>query len=278
MWISCRIRSDSHTLSAEPLRLFQLEASNIRIHHIQEHDFFVSVRALNPDAPEPNQLHDGHRVISALIIALNVGALGTFSWYRDPWVHPILTVTDDFDGSNPHAGALVVESETKYEVTQALTDVDVENIALVFGIVARERSTALTGEYSRGLLLLRMNFVDLNFRREAFMCFYRALEHFASARILKVQKLTNELKGLQNALRHVTKDEELIAEVREIYRVRSSQVAHSQNEQREVTLDDVLKTKVLLDFFMHKTFKDEANREMEKRVAEKSKKPPENQA
>lgn len=45
----------------------------------------------------------------------------------------------------------------------------------------------------------------------------------------------------------------------------SSQVAHSQIDQREITFDEVMKAKVFFDFIMHKTFKAQANQIMEAR-------------
>lgn len=268
MWVSCRVRSDSHTFTTPPFRLFQLDASNIRIHGVRQHDFVLSVRPLHEHAPEPSQIHDCHRVIAALLIAFNVGALGTFTIAQDPWAHPILTITEDLEGNGARSTALVVEPETIYEERQPISEFDVEAAALVFGIVARERTTVLTGEYLRGLMLMRMNVLELNFRREAFLCFYRALEHFAAARILKVRKLTNELRDLQRALRTLTNDEELITELQTVYRIRSSQVAHSQVDQEDISKDDLLKTKVFLDFVMHKTFKAEADAAISARRAE----------
>ncbi len=262
MWVSCRIRSDSHTLTSPPFRLFQLDESNIRIHSVREHDLVISVRSLRNDAPEPVQIHDCHRVITAMLIAMNVGVLGTFAFAQDPWAHPILTAADDLDGKNARSAALIVEPSTAYPERRPLEEVDVENTALVFGIVARERTSVLTGEYCRGLLLARMNVLDLNFRREAFLCFYRALEHFIANRILRVRKLSNELRDLQRGLRTLTDKAELIEEFRTVYRIRSSQVAHSQQIQQDVSHDDLMKTKVFLDFVMHKTFKEEANRAM----------------
>lgn len=259
MWASCRIRSDSHSFTLEPFRLFQLDASNIRIHVVREHDFVLSVRSLREQEPEPAQVHDCHRVITALLIALNIGSLGTFTVAQDPWAHPILNIADDLHVGGARTTMLVVEPQSVYTERRAITELDVENSALVFGIVAREQTSVLTGEYLRGLILMRLNVLDLNFRREAFLCFYRALEHFAANRILKVRKLSNELRDLQRALRTLTDDDELIAELRTVYRIRSSQVAHSQNNQEEISSDDLLKTKIFLDFVMHKTFKAEAN-------------------
>ena len=265
MWVSCRLRTDSHTLTSAAFRLFQLDASNIRIHGVREHDLLISVRPLNSEAPEATQIHQCHRVITAMLIALNVGALGTFTFAQDPWAHPVLTTTDDLDATNGRSTALVVEAETAYAERRHIDERDVENAALIFGIVARERTPVLTGEYCRGLLLARMNVLELNFRRESFLCFYRALEHFVANRLLKVRRMSNELRDLQRGLRMLTSDQELIDELRTVYRIRSSQVAHSQDEQTDISQDDLMKTKVFLDFVMHKTFKEEANRAMSAR-------------
>lgn len=266
MWVSCRVKCDSHVLSSEAFRLFQLDEANMRIREVRERDFLLSMKSVDESVSEPVQVHDCHRVISALLIALNVGAIGMFYWADDPWVHPVLTVADDLEGNNPRSTALVVSSDTAYEERTLLTNRHVEDAALIFGILARERSPVLTGEYSRGLLLLRMNFAELNFRREAFMCFYRALEHFIAVRILKVKRLSKELRDLQRGLSTLTSDPTLVDELREVYAIRSSQGAHSQSAQREITFDEVLKTKVFLDFVMHKEFKAEANRAMAERT------------
>ncbi len=266
MWVSCRIKCDSHLLTESVFRLFQMDEMKTRIREVKERSFLISVKSLDEEAPEPVQVHDCHRVICAMLIALNVGSIGMFYWADDPFVHPVLTVADDLDGNNAHSGALIVHSNTAYEELKPLTEQDVESAALVFGIVAREKSALLTGEYCRGLLSMRMNFAELNFRREAFMCFYRALEHFAAVRILKVKRLSsNELKDLQRALRTITNEQALLDELKVVYSIRSSQVAHSQGLQRDLTLDEVLKTKVFLDFVMHQEFKAEANREMAQR-------------
>lgn len=264
MWISCRIRSDSHTLSDAAFRILQLAQANTRVHHVQARDFIVSVRSRDLE-PEAVQLQRAHHVINALLIALNVGCLGLFYYAEDPWTHPVLSIADDLEGTNSRGRALVVKSDTGYEELQPLQEHDVYNTVLIFGIVAREDTTVLTGEYCRGLLLLRMNFHLLNFRREAVLCFYRALEHFVAARILGVSKLKNELKDLQRGLRQLSDAEDLIGELATVYRLRSSQVAHSQSAQKELSVDDVMKTKVFLDFVMHKTFKEQANRLMQVR-------------
>lgn len=265
MWISCRVRSDSHTLTDAPFRLLQLPDSTIRVQCVRERDFVISVRALDEAQVEAAKVHYAHHTINAALIALNAGTIGSFYWYNDPWVHPVLTIADDVEGRNAKGSALIVESNTTYEELKALEEQDIYNSMLIFGIVAREDSNVLTGEYCRGLLLLRMNFYELNFRREAFLCFYRALEHFVAARILRVKKLRNELRDLQRGLAMMGASQEAQDELRELYAIRSSQVAHSQIGQRDITSDEVIKIKAFLDFIMHKTFKKEANQIMRER-------------
>ena len=72
-----------------------MNEANMRIQDVSERDFLLSVKSVDDSVPEPVQVHDCHRVISALLIALNVGSIGMFYWADDPWVHPVLTVADD---------------------------------------------------------------------------------------------------------------------------------------------------------------------------------------
>lgn len=71
---------------------------------------------------------------------------------------------------------------------------------------------------------------------------------------------------LQKGLATLTGASDLIEELKVVYTIRSSQVAHAQTQQREVTVDEVLKTKVFLDFVMHKVFKEQANKAIAERV------------
>ena len=256
MWVSCRIRTDSHVLTDAAFRLLKLPESNIRVSEVTAHDFLLWIRGIEDRAvPERTHVHHGHHVIRAFLIALNVAAFGMFYWSAEPWVHPVLFLSDDLDGTNHRAGALVVTSSHSLETLKTLDENEVQNAVIIFGVLARERNTVLEGEYSKGLLLLRMNFYDVNFRREAFLCFYRALENFVARRILQVKKLKNELRDLQRGLVQIGASQELVDELAEVYTTRSSQVAHAQVTPREISFDDVMKAKVFLDFVMHKTFK-----------------------
>jgi hypothetical protein len=114
-----------------------------------------------------------------------------------------------------------------------------------------------------------MNFFDMNFKREAVLCFYRSLEYFVASKILAVKHLSNEVRQIQEALKRIAaSDQEMLDEFKAIYKVRSSQVAHSQGVQREITIDEVFKLKVFLDFLMHKSYIAEADLQMRARFGQ----------
>jgi hypothetical protein len=256
MWISCRIRTDSHILTDTAFLKLKLPESNIRVSEVTERDFLLSIRSIEgQDATERTYVPHAHHVIKTFLVAINVATLGIFYWSAEPWVHPVLFMSDDFENKEVRAIALIATSSNTFEELKTIDEFEVQNAVIIFGVLAREKTIDLESEYSKGLLLLRMNFYDINFRREAFLCFYRALENFVAVRILRVRKLKNELFDLQKAIAQLGASQELIDELREIYTTRSSQVAHAQVTPREITFEEVMKAKVFLDFVMHKTFK-----------------------
>ena len=256
MWVSCRIGTASHSLNELAFRVLQLPESNIRVSDVKDNNFRIAFGGfVEKNAPERSKVHHAHNATRAFLVALNVATIGMFYWASDPWVHPIYGVSDGPDLPPIRHGALVVHPFQKFEEIKEITDLDVQNALIIFGMLAKEKSPTLESEYAKGLLLLRMNFYELNFCREAFMCFWRALENFVAARILRVTKLKNELRDFQRALTTIGASDGLVNELKEVYVVRSSQAAHAQVAVRDITFDEAMKAKVFLDFVMHKTFK-----------------------
>jgi hypothetical protein len=255
-WISCRIRTSSHTLTPAAFRVLQLAESTIRVSDVQSETFRIAFGHFNEqDIPERTKVHHAHNGTLIFLVALNVATIGLFYWAVDPWTHPVYGLQDEPESAPVRMGSLIATPDTTFEKRKDLTDFDVQNALIIFGMLAKEKDQFLEREYIRGILLLRMSFYDINFCREAFMCFWRALENFIGVRILKVSKLKNELRDLQRGLTMVGASTELVSELRDVYAIRSSQVAHAQVAPRLVTFDEVMKTKVFLDFVMHKTFK-----------------------
>ena len=255
MWISCTLETSSHTLSSEAFSVLQNSQANTRIRVLSETQMLISVRHPGPETDSSlERLHHAHQVIRTFLISFNVASIGYFYWTNAPWIHPVLSTTSDLDGADRSDDALIAKPEHNFEHKDPLTKLAVQNAILIFGIFAKESSVALDTEYTKGILLLRMQFCDINFRTEAFMCFYRALEFFVTSRLLKVKKLTNELKDIQRGLATVGLDGDVLDEFKQIYVIRSSLAAHTQIQPRSLTFDEVMKAKVFLDFVIHKTF------------------------
>lgn len=255
MWTSCTLETSSHTLSAEAFSVLQNSQANTRIRILSDAELVISVRHIGPETDSPvAKLHYAHQTIRTFVIALNVASIGFFYWKNAPWLHPVLSTSSDLNGANRADSALIAEPDHSFERRDPLTKRAVQNAILIFGMFAKEPSFSLDSEYTKGILLLRMQFCDVSFRTEAFMCFYRALELFVASRLLKVKKLTNELKDMQRGLSTVGLDGDVLDEFKQIYIIRSSLAAHSQVQPRELTFDEVMKAKVFLDFVIHKTF------------------------
>ena len=246
-------------MSDSAFRLLQSDATNMRVYAVDEREFTLSVRRPYSNSSKFEKIAEAHQVILCFLIALNVGALGAFTWADKPWVHPIFSVTGDMEGASSYEVAMVGQSVLECGDLKPLNEADVRDAVLIFRIIAKERTSVLIGEYARGLLLLDMSFAELNFRREAYMCFYRALENFITVRVLQVTRLANELKDMQRGLQKLIRSQEIIDEFRSIYLIRSSQAAHSQGRQREISVEEVRKVKVFLDMVMNTEFRRKAN-------------------
>lgn len=265
MWASCILQSDTHIIELDSLNLLQSEELNIRAVRIDGKRLRAHVRAPIPSTRDEH-LHHAHHAIKALVLSLNVGSFGHFYWESGPWAHPILTLSDNLDGAPQQRVALVTEPvAASFGEPRPFSQMDEYRSVLLFGVFARGSAHVLESEYCRGLLLFRMQFCDIDFRRDAFMCFYRVLEHFLTRRVLGRPRLQNELKDIQSCIRQLGLGEDIVDEMKELYLVRGSQTAHAQNLQRQITADEVMKIKVFVDAILFKILLNEANEIMERR-------------
>jgi len=264
MWAYCDVVSERHVIDVDSFNRLASNELNFRVLRLDNHRIRVFVRAAGP-CSELELLHHAHLVIKALVLALNVASLGHFFWHNGPWAHPVFALAEDLLGSNAREFALVTSSPRVDVENRAFSDADEYRATLLFGVFARSSAHVLEDEYCRGLLLLQMQFGEIDFRRDAFMCFYRVLEHFVTRRVLGIPKLQNELKDIQSCIRALGFSEDVIAEMKELYIIRSSQTAHAQNIQRQITSEEVLKLKVYVDACLFKVLFEEANTIMERK-------------
>jgi hypothetical protein len=134
---------------------------------------------------------------------------------------------------------------------------------MIFGSLCREGDQTFRREYLKGIAHINAGFGDLSFHREAFGNFYRALEYFVTARVLKKSNLPNELRDIKEGLRKVGMRPELVDEFTSLYKIRSEQIMHAQKTPKEIDFDDVIKMKVFSDYALHKYFKANAVSDLE---------------
>lgn len=255
MHVRCPVASLSHTLADDCFRLFTSGAATIRLTRLSAATFAIDLdTAPFEEAGSQHIEYHAHLSASCMLVALNVATAGYFTWLHHPTLHPVYEV---FRGPEqpPEAITLLAEHRRDMPLTRELTALDVENAAIVYRMIVNDTSLAARTEYVKGLLHLGASHNDIHFYREAFGNFYRCLENCATKKILQVRKLSNELKQLKKALVSVGADDFLLQAFAEVYAVRSSQVAHAQQDPVDVTFDDVLKVKCLADLMLAKTYR-----------------------
>lgn len=254
--LACPITSYLHRLKPEPFRLLMKPETAIQISDLTENSFFVIARDIAGAKSLEEFSSVGHALISTFLVALNVATLGLFGWTRnethsfpqysllDPTNVPSVKIPIQKPG-------VPFPSERKDE----LTEEEVRKAALLFGALAREPVSDVGREYLKGLYHLTTELYDIEFRKDAFGNFYRALEFFISDRVLHVQKLGNEVRDIQQALRDLGFSEAMVDEFRELYRIRSEQVMHAQRGLGPVGWDAVGQMKTFTDAVMHQVYR-----------------------
>ncbi len=255
MYIRCQIASFSHVVTEDCFRLFASGESSIRLTKLSVSSFAIEIdTAVYEEAGSECLEYHAHLAASCMLVALNIATLGYFTWLNHPTLHPVYEIRQSLD-QQPVQVALYTEYIPTIPLERTLTDVDVENAVILFLPLVQDRSLAARTEYIKGLLHLGIGHHDITFYREAFGNFYRSLENCVTQKILRVERLTNEVAQIKKALANVGADECLQEAFREVYVIRSSQVAHAQNEPMEVTFDDVLKVKAITDLLLAKTYR-----------------------
>jgi hypothetical protein len=229
-----------------------------RVIEVKEDRFKLEV-IMTEEMTKVNKDYWGYALVisSSYLMALNVAALGYFTWIsgnRMFW-HCDLTGPDGkVEQVFMHAENELFSAAEK----TTLSENEVRNSMIIYGSILREEDQSFRREYLSGILHLDIGFADLTFYREAFANFYRSFELFVTARVLKKKKLKNELKEFQDALFSLGLSKEMSEEFRVLYKLRSEQVMHAQKIPKEVSSEDALKMKVFADYVLHKYYRSKA--------------------
>jgi hypothetical protein len=259
--IAFDIRSQSHRISVGCFDFFTQNATGFEITRLSDATFTLSVdtrtfEEFGSDKP----LFHAHWSASCFLIALNIATVGYFYWNESPSLHPIYRVQESSATESDQKTTWQQPPQELFTELRELSDLDVQNIIIIFGSLSQDRDSNSRIEYLKGLLHISASHVDVSFYREAFGNFYRCIESFITQRILQVKQLSNEVKDIQCGLKSLGCDDVLLAAFKEIYAIRSNQFAHAQKPQRPFEFDDVLKAKAFADLVMQKYYRAEAEK------------------
>jgi len=210
-----------------------------------------------------NTNHYGYAfmVSSCFLMALNIASLGHFSWLTGS---QLFWNCEHIDQKGKSKKKYFCSNSNSFPCEKKLlTEKEVKNAAIIAGSLMQDPDQHFRKEYLKGIVHLSANLGDLDFSKEAFANFYRSFEYFVTSHIFQKKKLSNEFKELQKGIRILGLSEEICDEFPNLYKIRSSQVMHYQNEAKIMDIDDVIKIKVFTDFALQKYYKDKASKYLE---------------
>ena len=252
--ITCSVRSYSHRLNNEAFSFLMSGDKNIFVTEVKEKSFLLS--CVNERADYKTVEHFAliaHFCFSNFIMALNIATLGRFTWDLGISALPMYKLVGPQNEEDTKTILLQMVKKKDNDIID-ITKNEIQNTALLYGALAKEKESNVRKEYLKGILHLSLDFFDIDFHREAFGNFYRSFENFTTERILKVRKLTNELKQMQKVIIDFGLGNNVAEEFHCLYQLRSNQIMHAQKKQVEIKMDDVLNIKAILDFILHKVY------------------------
>ena len=240
------------------------EESLVRVLDIKEDRFKVEVR-MTEEMKEVNKDYFGYGflVSSNFLMALNIAALGHFTWTignRMFWHCEHIGPSGKVEQILMRSPDVPLTDEKRL-----LTEGEVRNSIIICGSLLREAEDDFRREYLKGIIHLNAGFGDLVFHREAFANFYRSFEYFVTTRVLKKKKLAKEVKDLTEGIRLMGLKDQFCDEFVSLYKKRSEQVMHAQRTPKTINVDDVLKMKVFTDYALNRYYRAKADQWLEQR-------------
>jgi hypothetical protein len=258
------VRSYSHILEKAAFAFLMREESLTRVRDVSQDRFQVEV-IMTEEMKETNKDYFGYGflVSSNFLMALNIAALGHFTWTAG---NRLFWHCEHIGPSGKTEQILMQSQDISFPVEKmVLTEGEVRNSVIILGSLLRDPEQNFRREYLKGILHLNIGFGDLNFHREAFANFYRSFEYFMTSRVLKKKKLANEIKDLKEGMRLLGLPDEFCDEFTTLYKKRAEQVMHAQRAPEAIDAEDVLKIKVFTDYALNKYYRSKAQEWLEQR-------------
>lgn len=253
--VSCIIESHSHKLSEEAFALLMTDKTLTKVRKVDEKYIDLVLRAEKSYFKNPKNFYlHAHVVASNFVMALNIASLGHFTWVHGTQLSPVYEM--EHLGATVQDKQIVFLQKRKYplEVIE-ISKKEVKNALILAGALLKEIDQNIRREYIKGIIHLGMMFGDMEFDKEAFSNFYRLFEYVSTHKILGKKKLKNELKELMSVIVASGMQKDVADDFKGLYKIRSEQVMHAQQYQEKISIDEVLKIKVYLDFVLHKYYR-----------------------
>jgi hypothetical protein len=252
--IYCEVKTTSHNLLKRQLDFLTSANLGTRIVDVEKNRFKLSCKYNSSIHSGKNHfIMSSDLIFATYIMALNVATLGFFYFDSLSSVSPIYHIDDHIEQTKEII--TINKYEKKLEGNEELTSQDERKVSLLFGVLIKESEDKVVQEYLKGIIHLSLNFGNIDFKKDAFVNFYRAMENTITEKVLNKKGLKNEKIEIKKAMESLGLGGKLADEFDELYKIRGSQIMHAQNIQLPVTLDDVLKMKVILDAILQKYYK-----------------------
>lgn len=261
--LSCILQSHSHNLNREAFKFLMNDASQAQVTDITKRQIEVTFKSPKKLFSNIDEFYPkAHLMASNFVMAINIASLGHFTWLDGNHLFP--TYHHPQSKTKETRKYIIFTKQKNYPINILnITEKEVRNTADIYGALLYEEDQYIRKEYVKGIIHFGLSFHDINFDKDAFANFYRLFEHFVTKRILKQSKLKNELKEFGKALSNLGLSSEYTDEFTNLYKLRSEQVMHAQKDQVNINVDDVIKIKAILDYTLHKYYKEIADKSLE---------------
>ncbi|MFC3201665.1 hypothetical protein ACFOEW_07540 [Alteromonas oceani] len=234
--LTVEIESFSHELSQDTLNFFHLPGSGINAECVNPSTCKITFNnTILQGLERPKQTDSAYIIAQIMLVTMNIVTQGFFTWVKRFSLDPI--VHENRAGEESRDVSLSVSRVLQIGPVRKLERDEVRLMFIIFGSIARDLDTSIRNDYTKGVLLLSQSHYDINFYKEAFFNFYRCIEGVVTRKYLNTRKLNNELKEISSVLQSIGCDEGLLGLFKEIYKLRGSEVAHSQKAQKDITYD-----------------------------------------
>lgn len=253
--LSCSIHCYTHELNAEAFTIFAQDGINIKISALEKNSFVLEISdVLAPLVNDETFANTAHAAFNLYLVALNVCTLGLFLNHGGRYLSPEYRFSDT--KNNRSERGIIVHNIYGADLTgRVVLSEEIRESLCLYGALAREKNEELVSEYLKGLIHLSLNYPGAHFEKDAFSNFYRTFEHLVTSRILKQNKLQNELKQLSGALTSLGFSSEITDEFKKLYSIRGEQAMHAQRSPAKITREDTMKMKVFTDIVVRKVYK-----------------------